>query len=302
MMVTEIQISKFKKFNALTKECIIHLHELLTKNALIVGSDPVSPPGVKNFDGLESATERQFTGSGEWFKYDTVYSNCATLIYGINKNHIFHNGNKRASFLAMIKHLYVNGLVFEPNTNHDDIYALILAIADEPGSIQAYANKLSRGGSEKEKAILNRVGKSKKWQSEDEINYIGYWLANKTISKDSIVPKRSIKFSELKNLLELKGLTVEQGSNTRIFTVFAIKEERIFWGLSTRTKRVNERSYKIGKQKLSEVSKEVVDLIRQDFNLKISDGIDNNSFYDPEAYIDEQMKVYKGLIYRLSKT
>ena len=108
------------KVYTLNKECIIDLHNLLSKNVhLLEEMDPVEPPGVKNDGMLESAIERQNTGFGGFYKYPTYYSNCATLVYGIIKNHSFHNGNKRAGLLALIKHLYVNGYVLNPKISSE---------------------------------------------------------------------------------------------------------------------------------------------------------------------------------------
>lgn len=310
MMVLEIKTISKVVINTLTSDCVRHLHELLTKNAELIGADPVEPKGVKDENALERAVARQLSGSGNWFKYDNCFLNCATLIYGINKNHVFHNGNKRASFLAMIKHLYVNGLVLKPHVRHADIYALILAIADKEGAVYDYAKKFSIGMREYTengnknigKSIFNRVAKyRKKWGPDDEVNYISMWLNINTISKHTH-PKFTIKLNDLKKVLNSKGIIVEQVNNGKIRIVQQKEQKGGFLGLSTRLVNFYEKIYTLGNNKLSEVKKEVVDLIRQDFNLKISDGFDNVSFYDDESFIDEEMAKFKKLIYRLSKT
>lgn len=299
-MTFEIKINKNISFLGIDSECVVSLHDLLTKNAGLIGSDPVEPRGVKDVNALERAVARQLTGSGDWYKYDTPFLSCATLIYGINKNHVFHNGNKRASFLAMIKHLYVNGYVLKPEIRHSDIYSLILAIADKQGSIKAYAIKYAIGN-KKGKSLLNRMGKNKNWNPEEEILYLSYWIKESSVSKNNFIPKFRMKLSELKEILESKNLFVEH-TNSGSITIYGQEDKKVMLGLSTKTVRINEKSYTLGTSKLSEVNKEVVDQIRQDFNLKISDGFDNVAFYDSDNFIDEQMSIYKGLIYRLSRT
>lgn len=315
-MIAKIYIeSKKIEIKTLTKECLIDLHELLTKNACIIGADPVEPRGVKNLNGLGSAIDRQHTGTGDWYKYDTPFLNCATLIYGINKNHCFHNGNKRASFLAMIKHLYINCYVLKPKTSSNDLYSLILAIADKEGKIREFAEKMAKGNDKLRsifKYVENTISVDKKeiyvkkrrptkiWTVEEEITYIALWLQEFSISKN-IQTKFRMKIGELKKILESKGLKVEYVNGTMI-KVISYEEKKILFGLATRQVVVKERIYKLGTKRYIEVKKEIIDLIRQDFNLKISDGIDNVSFYDDENFIDEQLKVYKSLIYRLSKT
>lgn len=131
-MVEEVVLKNKNKIYALTSDCIIHLHELLTKNYHLVDKmDPVEPPGVKNIDALESAVSRQLVGHGDWLKYDTPFNNCATLVFGIIKNHPFHNGNKRVAFLTMLKHLFENGYVMRPDVKHDLIYKFLVALADK---------------------------------------------------------------------------------------------------------------------------------------------------------------------------
>lgn len=298
-MTFDVEIDKNNSFIGLNVDCIVHLHDLLTKNAELIGADPVEPRGVKSYDALESAVGRQLTGSGNWYKYDNPLLSCATLIYGINKNHIFHNGNKRASFLAMIKHLYVNGYVLKPEIRHNDIYSLILAIADKEGSIKDYAIRYAVGN-KNGKAILNRMSRKMKWSPEEEVLYISYWLKNASISKN-LIPKFRMKISELKNILESKNLYLEQ-TNNGVIKIFRKEHQKSLFGLQTKIISVDEKTYTLGNSKLSEINKEIVDAIRQDFNLKISDGFDNVSFYDSDYFIDAQMSTYKGLIYRLSKT
>jgi prophage maintenance system killer protein len=82
---------------------------------------------------------RQTVGSGEYYKYPDLYSNCSTLVYGLIKNHSFHNGNKGVGFLAMLKHLYINGQVILPDVKHNEIYELLRSLADTNSSFKEHA-------------------------------------------------------------------------------------------------------------------------------------------------------------------
>lgn len=299
-MVVTVKAKDNTEINTLTSECVKNLHDLLSINAELIGSDAVEPRGVKDYNALERAIARQTTGYGNWIKYDNPFLNCATLIYGINKNHVFHNGNKRASFLSMIKHLYVNGYVLRPEVAHKDIYSLILSIADKPGSIYKFAKKYAISNPEFGKSIFNFVGKNKNWAPEDEIKYISLWLTRATISKH-IHPKFRMKINDLKKILEKKKIYLEV-INNGVIKLYQTETRKSFLGLSTTTHRINEKTYTLGNSKLSEISKGTVDRVRKDFNLTISDGFDNITFYDDGNFIDEQMTIYKGIIYRLSKT
>lgn len=141
--MTEIlKIDRARKIHVLTKESIQHLHDLLSENIhLLEEMDPVEPRGIKSKAMLESAVAWQKTGFGEYYKYPDCFSNCATLVFGIIKNHSFHNGNKRTGLLALIKHLYVNGYVLSPNTSSNELYDFLVAIADSKLKDFSYKNK-----------------------------------------------------------------------------------------------------------------------------------------------------------------
>ena len=110
-----------------------------------------------------------------------------------------------------------------------------------------------------------------------------------------------MKINDLKKILEKKKIYLEV-INNGVIKLYQTETRKSFLGLSTTTHRINEKTYTLGNSKLSEISKGTVDRVRKDFNLTISDGFDNITFYDDGNFIDEQMTIYKGIIYRLSKT
>jgi len=83
----------------LTEKSILELHNLLSTNiVLFKGMEPITPKGVKNYNLLSSAVHRQYTGFDNYYKYDTIFLNAASLAFGLAKNHSFHNGNKRTAY------------------------------------------------------------------------------------------------------------------------------------------------------------------------------------------------------------
>lgn len=289
-MIDEIILSNKEKIYTLDLECIIHLHELLTKNYhLIDKMDPVDPPGVKNVNSLESAVFRQHTGSNGWYKYDSVFKNCATLVFAIIRNHPFHNGNKRVAFLAMIKHLFENGYVLSPSTKHDYIYKLLLALAD---------NKLPDFLSQIDKKLYKQYRAMNVWSDEMVIDILSQWIRRNSEYKNVTV-KTKIKLQQIREMLEAKNIFMEV--NGTWLTLFQKKEKR-FWGLGTgKFDRINVRTYGLGNS-MSEVGIKVINQIRKDYCLTQKDGFDNNAFYDREEFIDQEMVTYKTIIYKLSQT
>lgn len=291
-------ISNFKSHNGkiytLNKECIIDLHNLLSQNVhLLEAMDAVEPPGVKNEGMLESAVERQNTGFGEFNKYPDYYSNCATLVYGIIKNHSFHNGNKRAGLLALIKHLYVNGYVLNPQLNSDEIYEFLIAIADS--KIKDFHKKYRKIYS----FIRSKAEKKndENWELDTVIRYIGFWIKKNSKPKQTTL-KGEMKISDLKKILANKGIELDlNGSNLEVY----IKKQHKFLGFKLSTTIVNKKKYSIGNNR-SSIGKGTLTALRRDFKLTKADGVDNTFFYNEDSFLDFEIKTFKKLIYRLSKT
>jgi prophage maintenance system killer protein len=82
----------------LTIDEVLHLHDRVCRD-FARSNDPVDTPGPRDLGLLESAVARQQTGAGEFLKYSSVYSNAATLTFGLCCNHPFHNGNKRTALV-----------------------------------------------------------------------------------------------------------------------------------------------------------------------------------------------------------
>jgi death-on-curing protein len=255
--------------------------------------DPVEPRGIKNESLLESAVYRQYTGSGEWYKYDNCYSNCATLIYGVIKNHSFHNGNKRTGLLCLIKHLYINGYVLIPGKKHKEIYDFIISIADNKLIDFSIKYKEYRKHFKAEK-----LTKVQELTTDQEINFISFWIKKNSISK-KLCLKSKVKVAKLKTILKSKGIQLEK-NGTKI-KVFKEVDSKVIGIIKVGTKRVHEREYSLGNS-LTEIEGATLKKLRRDFKLTLNDGVDNIHFYDDEFFLDEEIKAYKKIIYRLSKT
>lgn len=282
------------KVNILTKKSLINLHNLLSENThLLDEMDPVEPRGIKNMGMLESAIGRQFTGYGDFYKYPDCFSNCATLTYGIIKNHSFHNGNKRAGLLALIKHLYINGYVLSPKLSSDELYEFLIAIADS--KIQEFSYKYRK------KYILIRKKSEKRenpiWDLDTKIKYLALWIRKNARPKKTTL-KGDVKVSDLKRFLENKGIKLEQrGTSIEVYS----EKENKFLGIPWGSKKINQKKYSLGNNRTM-IGKGTLGTLRKDFNLTKADGIDNTFFYNEGSFLDFEIKTYKRLIYRLSKT
>lgn len=296
MSFTEKIVTQTKvEILTLTESCVVELHNILSKNyAELPELEPVSPPGVKDYSLLASAVSRQHTSLGTHYKYHNAFLNCATLVFGVIKNHSFFNGNKRVGLLCLIKHLYVNGYVLSPSLKMNLLYELVVAIADN--SVPQFINKNNRNYRGASGLKLSKPDAT--LTIDEQIDFLAWWLRQNTESKTFTIGS-TVKAVELKRILESKGYKFEQKG-----TFIVVWEERksgLRHLLTGQKTIVNKREYAIGSFR-TDITNGIVSKIRSDYNLTNSDGFDNRSFYDEESFIDEAVVKYKKVIYRLSRT
>lgn len=87
--------------------------------------------GLRNENLLASALGRQIVTYGNYRKYTDPIDICATLFYGLDKDHAFHDGNKRTALLVLLSQLKNYG--YYPK-NINEFEKLVLAIAE--GSVK----------------------------------------------------------------------------------------------------------------------------------------------------------------------
>ena len=109
---------------------ISSFHEELTA-IFATEDDPISPPGIKHPELLESAAHRPHTGLGSRDKYPSLSMKIAALFHSVAKNHAFHNGNKRTEIVTLLTTLYRNDRRFRQGVNDDAIYDLAVRVADD---------------------------------------------------------------------------------------------------------------------------------------------------------------------------
>lgn len=83
---------------------VTQIHEYLTEHYKD-SEDPISPPGIKSPDLLESAIARPFMTVGGKDAYPEAMDKASVLFHAIISNHTFHNGNKRAALLLTMCYL-----------------------------------------------------------------------------------------------------------------------------------------------------------------------------------------------------
>lgn len=110
---------------------VLAVHEELVR-VFEEDNDPISPPGVKSPDLLESACARPRTALGDVEKYPSLAEKMAALFHSLTKNHAFHNGNKRTALVTLLSALQRNDQRLISEVTDDHVYDLVVSVtADE---------------------------------------------------------------------------------------------------------------------------------------------------------------------------
>jgi death on curing protein len=89
-------------------------------------SDPISPPGLREYGLLDSAvTSSQSSLKG--CAPLSVFDRATKLFFGIIQNHPFHNGNKRTALVAMLAFFRINKHYLE--CSDDGLFEFVVASA-----------------------------------------------------------------------------------------------------------------------------------------------------------------------------
>jgi death on curing protein len=127
------------------------IHEYLTEHYKD-SDDPISPPGIKSSELLESAIARPFMTVAGKDAYPETMDKAAVLFHAIICNHTFHNGNKRAALLLTMCYLDEAGYWLD-KCSDIDLYEFTRKTAaheiakdrkDEIKTIKAFLKKNSR--------------------------------------------------------------------------------------------------------------------------------------------------------------
>lgn len=111
-------------------EDVTEIHEQLVK-LFESEDDPISPPGIKSQNLLESACSRPLTAIGNTEKYQSIEQKAAALFHSLTKNHAFHNGNKRTAVVTLLTLLHRNDRLVSMSVNDDTLYDFVLAVTSD---------------------------------------------------------------------------------------------------------------------------------------------------------------------------
>jgi prophage maintenance system killer protein len=262
-----------KNFESFDKDGFIGFDEILRAHYLIADYFSDEEKGIvyglKSETLLGSALGRQFTGFGDFDKWQSPIEICGTLFYGLVKNHAFHDGNKRTAFLILIYHLQKHNLQFRDKNKKEKIESLAVNLAANDLGVNYERFKLFKD------------------REDAEVKFVIDYIERNTRRLD----KRfySVTFSEFDHLLKRFNVRLMNPHGGYI-DVCQLKVPRPFLGIKLKEKwckmlRIGFTGWKrkVGMKALKETLKIV--------KLTAADGFDSEVFFrgaDPLAVLIDE--------------
>lgn len=205
----------------------VGLHDVLKAHFLLIDyfvekNYAVGGVGPRDLDLLHSALSRQFTSYGGVKKWNGLFENCATLMFGLIMNHPFHDANKRTALLCVLFLLHRKKHIIELPQKRLD--AMVVAIA--ANELHVYFSKETRY----QKRLTAAAG------PDEIVRILADFLRRNTRFRDD--SSRSVTYSELNRALRGHGFELRNPSGNYINVVRVEPARRAnFLGLGGRPER-----------------------------------------------------------------
>lgn len=221
---------------------------------------------------LHSSLSRQFVKFNGRPKYESRVEVCASLMFGLIKNHPFHDANKRTAFLVSLLHLQKIGRT--PTIDQKGYEDFTVSIAEN--ALEKYNSSVAN--------LINTVDK--------DIQIIAWFLKRNTRTIET--SSKTVSYNDLKVILRPRGLGFERPDGNRIDLVRYEADHSPAQPHYVRLARVGFHSW------TKEVSKTDMKNIRQASGLDAKHGYDSLSFYNGLDGPLELIKKYKEPLERLA--
>lgn len=233
--------------------------------------------GPKDPNLLHSAVYRQFTGFDGKDKWESSYERCATLIFGLVKDHPFHDANKRTALLVLL--YFLNRINRAPTVSQKELEDFIVDIAE---------NKLRQY--RRHQALESKT-------DDPEVYFIADYLRRHSRQLD----KRyyTITYRELDSRLQEFGFCLNN-PHKNFIDVCRIEKRRRLLGLGklrTELVKVAQIGFPGWKR---QVGKGAISTVRKETRLVPEKGVDSDSFYRGTDPLYSLIAEYSGPLERLA--
>jgi death-on-curing family protein len=253
---------------------VMQAHFLLAEYFAQIG-EGIGGVGPKDLHLLHSALSRQFVEFGGKVKWRDRLDVCATLMFGLIKNHPFHDANKRTAFLVSILHLQKIGRT--PTLPQEGYEDFTVAIAD---------NKLARYEMTNMKG-LDRL--------EKEVAIISHFLRRNTREID--LASKIVTYNQLNGILGRRGFRLVNPKGNRIDLVRLVAADgQTQLATPKRIAHIGFHGW------TKQASMKDINIVRQCTELDAKHGYDSQAFFngldDPLTLIRKYKEPLQRLAFR----
>lgn len=235
--------------------------------------------GVRSPDLLYSAVSRQIVGTGNDMKYSNPLDICATLFFGLVKNHAFHDGNKRTALLILLYQLTLYGRMVKCKASK--IERLTLDVASTNFQDPEYRDLW-----DPQRYACSKELKEK--NTDNAVRIISEFLRKNTEKRT--FRYRSVTYKELISALECYGYIVETGNGS--LQVYEMTKN--IWGKPKKVLRAASSFHGENREVRPKRLRKLMD------DLGLSEEYPNyNDFFSGDEPMSKLIAVYEGPLKRL---
>ena len=258
---------------------VLRAHFLIADYFIEQGSG-VGNVGPRDVNLLVSAVHRQHTEFGGVRKWSSDFERCATLLYGLVKDHPFHDANKRTALLTTLYFLQICNRI--PSVGQRELEDFVVNVAE---------SGLGR---------FRRFSEMSAVESHDaEVRFIADYLKRKTRAVDR--SSHVLTFKDLQRILNSKfsaGLENPSGNHIDVMSYRPRGHlSRIWSGEKVKAVRVVRIGFPGWK---NQVSPQDIKLVRTALELTPQKGVDSAAFYGSAAPLNVLIDQYQGPLKRLA--
>jgi len=263
----------------------IGIHDVLRSHFLILDffslekqGEGVGGVGPKDLNMLHSAVYRQFVSLGGKEKWPTPFEKCATLMFGIVKDHPFHDANKRTGFLTTL--LFLERLGRIPTIKQKEFEDFVVEVADD--QLPKYA----------------RYREMKASLQDPEVQFIADFLKRNTRALDH--QTYTVTFHELNQILKGYGFELSAPKGNYI-DVVEVEYRPKYLGLIGPKVRSERRLAQVGFPGWKrQVTRGALKTIRDVTRLTAQNGYDSKTFFQGADPLHKLIDTYAEPLRRLA--
>lgn len=275
-IIGQIEDDPFASQHTLGLQDVIRAHFLIA-DFFITEQRELGGVGPKDMTLLESALYRPWAEFGGIAKWTDPLDKIATTLFGLVKDHPFHDANKRTALLSTLYLLTKHRRT--PRCSKDDFENLTVEIAEMEIVKRARYRQLSRD------------------QGDPEVKYISNWLRRNTREIDD--REYNITYRELRRILQRYGFILDNPNNNTIDIVQVWPRTGLMAYLVGPESR--KRLGRIGfPGDTKQVAKGDLRRIRRLCSLTSQNGIDSQSFYRDVDDMTSLLAEYQENLRRLA--